>query len=322
MKIAIIGTSNSVMQGGYVKALESRHEVHNLSVGRVAVTYHIKTVLGQASMLSECNLVIIDHYINDVNTYLPRVENYRQHTEALYAHLAALGVPVLNVFFPISDLQSRKDAHYLEFITSRSQQYGFSVIDFNIWPFSNESYQDELHLHREVSFALGVYLSEIIPKLAMKQPVPFSKPITEYKTITADQLANKNNLTKTRFSNSLINIDYVKLNGALNIPVPESLEHKPWQAISIGYFNTEDTISCAELVSGSYSFPFCAGGDGYFHELLDHGMIITPQAWIKPGESGKNYPALMGRYACTTPTKNSSAFNVCEILLCRSNDSF
>lgn len=74
MKIVILGTSDSVMgQKGFVRALRQRHEVVNLSAGRVGVAFHLNRIIEHYEMIESADLLIIDHYINDVNGFGPHL---------------------------------------------------------------------------------------------------------------------------------------------------------------------------------------------------------------------------------------------------------
>ena len=106
--VAIIGTSNSIMgERGYVKALRNSFAVDNLSIGRTPIHRHIALLSRQRARLAAADLIILEHYVNDIVFYakafhdMGRFDEYMAHAEKFYRGLAALSLPVVNVFSPV-----------------------------------------------------------------------------------------------------------------------------------------------------------------------------------------------------------------------------
>ena len=317
MKIAILGTSNSVMARAYVDALRQEHDVLNFSIGRVPAVFHIKTILSAAEKLAKCDVILLDHYVNDINTYLLRASNYLQHVESLYALLGRIGRPVLNILFPISDLAMRAESWYVEYVEKLSCSSGFSYVNLNQCSFSFSSFQDELHLKREISYAFGIYLLGCIENTKYQPPNITRETLLDYRLISARSVAKANHKNCELFSNSLVNLKYLPVNSSVVICDTNNDEAQLWHAISIGYFNKTDDVSGAQFVTRGATVPFSVGGQGYFHELLPAGVIATDELQLVPVKMGESYPSLMGRYGILTPSFCTPTFNFCDLLLAR-----
>lgn len=316
MKIAILGTSNSAMSCAYADAIRQRHEVINFSVGRVPATFHIRTILNKWTTLAQCDLIILDHYINDVNTYLPRTSAYLPHVQSLYSLLAQLQRPVLNVLFPISDLPFRPEYWYPEYIKQLSSSAGFSCIDLNVWPFTPSSFEDELHLRREVSYAIGIYLLECIANATHQSPRVRGRAPLEYRLVSAKAVACTCNMTTHPFRNSLIDLEYLPITVSTLISDHE-MDFASWQPVSIGYLNKTDHISAARLISENSELLFSVGGQGYYHELLPEDFPPARTVLLAPHGEGGEYPSLIGRHGSFFPQDDNPPFNFCDLLFAR-----
>lgn len=102
MKIVILGTSNSIMgEKGYIKALRQRHEVINLSAGRVGLAFHFNRLLEHYQMIEVADLLIVDHYINDIKNFGARLgAQYIADIGTFYDMLRCLNTHVVNLLFP------------------------------------------------------------------------------------------------------------------------------------------------------------------------------------------------------------------------------
>lgn len=73
------------MRGNYASALKEKHEVIKLSVGRTPVTMHLKMIMEKKEEIEQGDVLIIDHYINDMMYYAAVYkEDYLVHMEDLY----------------------------------------------------------------------------------------------------------------------------------------------------------------------------------------------------------------------------------------------
>ena len=172
MQISILGTSNSVLKGGYTAALAVEFQAENLSSGRVPVHALIHKVTLEQDRLRASRVIIVDHWVNDVLEYLDNVpaDEYRTHLGNFYALLAQLGVPVLNIFFPILNLTQRDRTH-LDFLRQMSLNNGFDVIDLNDSGFENHHLSDRAHIRRNIAFTFGLRLAPHLRRI-MKEATP------------------------------------------------------------------------------------------------------------------------------------------------------
>ena len=108
MKIVVLGTSNSVMGNkGFLQSLSISHEVIQLSSGRVPFYYHVLTLMKHLDVVMEADVVLLDHYVNDVNYYSRMMgDDYHQNLDEFYMSLSSLNVRILNVLFPIFGIEN------------------------------------------------------------------------------------------------------------------------------------------------------------------------------------------------------------------------
>ena len=198
MKIVILGTSNSVMGGnGFIKALMLDHEVIQLSSGRVPFFYHIKTIQNNKALIESSDLLLIDHYINDVNFYSEAIgEVYNELCKDFYTFLSSINTRIINVLFPIRDLKERDTLIYYKQIKHLSILHSVSVLDLNEAPFSKHHFSDNIHITHDTSYAFGIVLGkELLHSDLGKKPgegycenMPFKMADSTLKCITTKQL--------------------------------------------------------------------------------------------------------------------------------------
>ncbi|MDN2664389.1 hypothetical protein OW492_13515 [Psychromonas sp. 14N.309.X.WAT.B.A12] len=116
MKIIIVGTSNSVMGNkGFIESLRIDNEVIQLSSGRTPFLCTLKTIMLNQKLIESSDILIIDHYINDINFYvLEKGPDYIKMVKDFYIYLSSLNVNVLNLMFPILGLKSRKAYNFMK----------------------------------------------------------------------------------------------------------------------------------------------------------------------------------------------------------------
>ena len=166
MKIYVIGTSNSVMRNGWVFGLKHNKnlEVINLSVGRTPSLMHLSKVMLHSKELKEADLIIIDHIINDINYYIPKIgDSYHKYIKDFYILISSLGVPILNLIFPIYNLGNRENGiKNLEKIVELCKQFSIYYINFNTLNLSFDYYEDDVHLRAELAYFIGLELSKVL----------------------------------------------------------------------------------------------------------------------------------------------------------------
>lgn len=96
-------------------ALKEQHEVINLSVGRTPVLMHIKTILDKKEEIEQGDILIIDHYINDMMSYAADYgSDYQVYVEDLYKILSSLNINTINLLFPILRYKCHKNVIYYQ----------------------------------------------------------------------------------------------------------------------------------------------------------------------------------------------------------------
>jgi len=166
MKIVILGTSNSVMgQKGFVRALRQRHEVVNLSAGRVGVAFHLNRIIEHYEMIESADLLIIDHYINDVNGFGPHLgDQYISDLNVLFDCLRCMNTHVINLLFPFI-AKEHMDLGFYDVAVEGMRARNLSFVDLNEIGFKRQHFLDEIHLTTGASYLMGMTIAREIARL-------------------------------------------------------------------------------------------------------------------------------------------------------------
>lgn len=289
-KIVVIGTSNSVIgRNGFIKSLSLDHEVINLSSGRVPFYCHIQKIQKNKTLIESSDLLIIDHYVNDVGFYADRLkEKYHQECEIFYQLLSTVNTHILNLFFPIQKI-ANKNLDYYQKVKQLTKQYNLSFIDLNDYEFKSHYFQNPAHINKKASYILGLSLSKVINVFENDKPYGgklFSSP---FKIIDTDNLANFTPHSKLKtFKNSLVKVDYLDIKEEFTIDNLQGMTLK-----SIGYLAPKNMESKSGLtINNKYSFGLSSGG--YFHESFEQEIVIEDKLTLTPIKSSHlDLPAMM-----------------------------
>nr|WP_300309185.1 hypothetical protein [Halomonas sp.] len=334
MKVSIIGTSNSVIKNGYTQALREKFEVHNLSSGRNPIFFHIKQLLNNAESLMSSDVIIIDHYVNDINFYCnhyqkkKRINNYFYHINNYYKLLSMLGVPVINVMFPIRFLKPGDNNHMR--IKRISKRYGHNVVDLNETKIEKTHYKDAVHIKPQKSFIFGEHLSEYILNHYSKsksqnmhhEPSERFRTLdslknSPYMVLSADKVKSQSdNVSLENFTNSLISLEYLdgaSTGGGIKYALPKAFEDS--ELLSIGYINLAEKphgISINDKHGKSHRYTL--NGKLYYHESFDDPIEIKDLVHIKThaDTSVGQFSNLMGRRSMGPPALPA---NIVELLV-------
>jgi hypothetical protein len=303
-KIGIIGTSNSVMVGNYIDALKIDFEIVNLSSGRVPVFYHIRTLLNYQSALSDCDYILIDHYINDYNFYDHNLgPDYIKHIKNFYFMLNRLNKPVINIFFPILNINDNR--RYYDDVIELSNGCGFYSLNLNKYNFESTHFIDAIHLVKEVSFFVGLELSSYLNNNHLKPYYLKSTDESQYYMVSAEDISSQTSVKLHKFKNTLMSFDYVNIDSNVNVRVKEN-----FLLISIGYYNPESHISYGVCIDGNnYTLP----GVKYFHESI-FPDALSSSVHLSPVPSGVDVKCLMDRGPAQRSDSLSCA-NIVELLM-------
>jgi hypothetical protein len=226
------------MTEGYVKALKIKHEVINFSLGRVPCVYHIKVMLEKRQEIEDCDLLIIEHYINDVNRYI-RIfgDSHFDYCRDLYEILSCLNVNVINVLYPILGMESHPNKQFYEEILKLSSYYKIDVIDLNLVYKEPEYFKDRLHLREDLSLKFGFWLVDTLSTLSWKKPTGGQLLESPYGFLDAGTLSEKSENTKSTYSNSLVNLEVVDVTKDIFLSFD-----KQCHLIAIGYLKKKKTV--------------------------------------------------------------------------------
>ena len=238
MKIVVVGTSNSVIGNkGYLVSLGVEHNIVQLSQGRTNFYHHITTILNNREMIEAADVLIIDHYVNDVNFYYEKLEaEYSDICEQFYQLLSALNTHVVNILFPIIDLKTRESFEVYRVVNNLSKQYKINLLDLNTYKLNNSFFRDKIHINTATSYALGIVLSSALNELVSMNDKPNDGVYEEPPFIVKrfQDLVKENPL---RFQNSLVDIEYIELEKPVSISLDPSV-----QLLSIGFIKLQNSF--------------------------------------------------------------------------------
>lgn len=304
-KIGVIGTSNSVMISNYIDALKIDFEVVNFSSGRVPVFYHIRTLLSFQAEISSCDYIIIDHYINDYNFYSNKLgADYIKHIENFYLMLSGLNIPIVNMLFPIFRIDN--DTCYYKDVLRLSNEYGFHSLNLNDYDFQKEHFSDSVHLIKEVSFFIGLELSNYLTNndLDVVSHINLSEE-PNYYIVSAKDISTQTTAQLFSFKNSLMSFDYIEVGSNIRIDI-----RKESVLVSIGYYNPERNAAYGISID---EHSYVLSGVKYFHEaILSESTASTIR--LGPLAQEDKAESLMGRETMQGKELFFSA-NIVELLM-------
>ena len=263
MKIVVLGTSNSVMGNkGFIQALSLTHDVVQLSSGRVPFYYHILTALKNIDVIENADLVLIDHYVNDVNYYARRMgEDYLKGLEEFYLFLSSLNVRILNLFFPIFDISKLPSFWVLEKVKELSGSHSISYLDLNEVGFTENNFANEEHINHSASYALGLILSREL-KLDGMGEKPTGGELVSNPYSYFDATSFEGSGVVSNFKNSLLSIDYLDLKTELILDL-----HESQRLISLGYLKPKLKQGHSGVSINMNDVGL--SDHGYFHEVVN-----------------------------------------------------
>jgi len=315
VNITIIGTSNSVMKNAYVKALSSEHNITNLSIGRNSIFYHIKTLMSNYNTIAKSDILIIDHYINDINFYLDQnIYKYTFHVQQLYLMIKSLNIFTLVLFMPTYNFAGKKEnTEYINFLKNNLDKLNISYLDLNKYNLQEHHFMDRIHIHRNVSYLIGVLLSEELSRIVKNiEPIANGKlQENPYLLLESREILEQNRIFKPeKFKNSLISIEYVKIGISQSIEI--NLGQK-YSLLSFGYFIPEgiETHSAFTLLANDTEYDILCDGEYYFHEIFRETMGSVDR--FKICSFNKRDTALQG--IRDSQVMNPVEFNLVDLLL-------
>lgn len=302
MKIAILGTSNSVLgQNGYVQALRLHHQVVNLSVGRAPIYMHILTLLEQRELLESQDLVILDHYVNDAIFYDEHTgPDYARHRAMFFDLLAGLNTRVVNLLFPLRNPSPQYRAS-LKASQDLAQAHGIACVDLNALEFRPHHFNDRLHLAPDVSYLLGLWLHQLImggafgdrPQGGAVTRHPF-RVLHPHDAVAPDKVRS--------FANSLMSREYFALETPLTLPARTTE-----RLVALTYLRPKQIAGASGLIINGTARGL--GDIGFFVEALD--LQVQGEVHLAPlARDAAPCPDMMGRKQSQGP------FAACYLGVC------
>jgi len=296
MNITVIGTSNFVIaRDGFISSLE-RHgcSVNNLSLGRVSVLYHIKTIINNIKEIEDSDLLIVDHLLNPD---FMAIDNYLDYVADLYEILSSVNTNIVVVNFPSYFPRHKAWKQYTEYTKQLSEEKNISFIDFNDIDFAFNFYRDFAHINLISSYML----SDVILNLSLPD-----------KPIGGVIMSNYNilNFEGECFKNSIVDIQYqqVELNNKITVKTSAG------KIVAVEYFVYNST---AFIIDGN---AFHANDKGIFHEALYGSINVSNSISIS------SFTDKVNSYAPLMPARKKVVDKEYEplklvSLLIRTNDS-
>ncbi|NUH65083.1 hypothetical protein HTT03_07200 [Sulfitobacter sp. S0837] len=264
MKIVILGTSNSVMgEKGFVRALRQRHEVVNLSAGRVGVAFHLNRIIEHYEMIESADLLIIDHYINDVNGFGPHLgDQYISDLNVLFDCLRCMNTHVINLLFPFITKENM-DLKFYDVVVEGMRVRDLSFVDLNEIGFKRQHFLDEIHLTTGASYLMGIILAREVARLE-NAPKPIGGAIHDnpFKRYSISELIP--GTPCLNHQNRLMSFDYLPLTGDLDLPF-----HHEESLYGVGYFTPKDHEGHQGISIGEDKIGLTCLPSNYFHENIE-----------------------------------------------------
>jgi len=167
-KVAIFGTSNSLMKFGWVDGLKSHlgkeWEIFNFSLGACSSIFIAYQIQENLDILKKFDLIIIEPIVNDISFYANKQVSFdliRHAVESLCHDLRDVGIPVLYLLFPaqkrVAGIATDRVYNLHKNLAFGS---GFCVIDLfsaikNYEPVFEDLFLDPGHIDIRLAYYIG-----------------------------------------------------------------------------------------------------------------------------------------------------------------------
>jgi hypothetical protein len=248
MKIAIIGTSNAIVKGGYSQGIADHSavtEIGNYSLG--ASTSVMLPKMKDDGRLLQYDYVVIDFSLNEEFLYSSKSCTLKEIEERFLDFAATLPlngpVPVIAILPSIE--WSGKFKPVRETYMRIGQRLGILVIDGYEFLDSHGyiasveddgAFMDPMHMRREIGHEFGSLIAETIQKMQLKRLAPHEEAmIPNYEYVLADMATYQNGVSVRRRSSIVdaVAIQFRK-DGSLTFDFDECV-----QILGVGTNNAE-----------------------------------------------------------------------------------
>ena len=271
MDIVVIGTSNSILRGGYTAGLlaDGGVNVRNFSLGS-STSVVLPKILGE-EFVEKCDFIIFDFCVNEeywVRTGRCSIEEIQERLFFFLSrtrHLKA--VPVMAILPTTSGLSSALPVH--DFYRSFAQRHGYPLFDGFRYATSLSAakkvdpeglFMDAEHLHREVAFQFGRIMASALRRLheAAPEAAIQSQLAARYSYRLFDK-ANSAGIRMVQRGNSMTQGTFLQMKAGEHVDV--SLE-KDVKLMGIGV-NVGESNDWLDVRTGSEVRNIKLGGSNY-----------------------------------------------------------
>lgn len=282
LNIVVIGASNSILGNtGYIRVLRAQHQVTNLSGGDVPIYFMLTQVLENADLIRKADIVILDHTISDRAYYHHTLkDSYLSGLTEFYRLLMTLNPNVVCLIFP-SRLERAGNDAYLSALTEICTDLGATMLNLQPELTDPRFFEDELHIHIEISMLLGLFLTQLFSKCSA--PLPRPKDLRHPFTVVPAHALPQAPGDIGQFTTSLAQVAYLPLTK----PVEITLE-------------TLQTLLFVQYVvpPGQDKFTACAiNGQAHFFG----GLYVTGEVVLAEPSKTFHFAPVEGVHALSLP---------------------
>jgi len=273
MKILVLGTSNSILKGGWTRGLIEAAPldwvIDNKSVGASPLTQFSGWMCKD---LSCYDCVLVDAIPNDENllqyigdrAFYDELQNQILSTIAGQTHLITLG-------FCNQNYREKRSEVFKSYQMAMKRLNGtfLNVIEYAL-KFPEPVFLDGPHIHPDIAFRYGQELVDVLPNLILRASPSTHNFSENFIELVVPELSDAETVSK---KNSLLRDDYARLDVGVGIDLPK-------QGRVIG-FSIDATMSYADIC---FMGPSGARRIGLRYNMSENGFLAkfvpVPSGWI------------------------------------------
>lgn len=280
MKIAVIGTSNSVLKSGYFetyKALEHPHQVDLFAVGGTIVSY-AAFALEYYGILAEYDVIVTEFSTNDTNRYKKNVVSLKYLAQYIYDIFALIrNAGKIHINLLLGHPDTEKDCPVFGIYRGICKMFGTENIeghelvssfekDGNIW-------LDENHYRscaaRKLAFVLHGQRKKLTDNAQSEQKHGCPAPIRKFFAETF-----KNNPNLRLKGTTLYTLPTLPVEKKISVPLKEDHVRAEGFFYRASPFIGNVSLACSDKIYGCDLF---RAASGFFYHYLpqDSGIAVS-----------------------------------------------
>lgn len=277
MKIAVIGTSNSVLKSGYFetyKALEHPHQTDLFAVGGTIVSY-AAFALEYYGILAEYDVIVTEFSTNDTNRYKKNVvslEYLAQYIYDVFALIHSAGKIHINLL--LGHPTTEKDCPVFGIYRSICKMFGTENIEghelVSSFEKSGEIWLDENHYQssaaRKLAFVLHGQRKKLTDKAQNTHKNDSPAPIRKF---FAETFKDSPNLRIK--GTTLYTLPTLPVEKKISVPLKQDHIHTEGFFYRASPFIGNISLACSEKIYGCDLFRAASGF--FYHYLPQNGGI-------------------------------------------------